>query len=91
MSKKDLEIERFSILKNLHDASGKLNYALEVFGFHLAKQKGWKDIDGMEAVHYYLIQKYHWLPRDVRAMTPDDIRLALHEEMQGWTLPKAAL
>lgn len=86
----ELEKQRFNNLKLLHESTGKLNYLLEIFGFHLAQQHGWKDIDGMDAVHYYLIQKYHWLPRDVRSMTQEDIRLALHEEMQGWTVPKAA-
>lgn len=82
--------ERFEALRRLHEANGGLNYLLEVFGFDLAKQHGWKDIDGMEAVWLYLINKHHWLPRDVKAMTPDDLRLALHQEMQGWTAPKAA-
>lgn len=90
MTQGNIEKERFEILKRLHDAHGGMNYGLEVFGFHLAEKNGWKDIDGMEAVHYYLIKKYHWLPRDVRSMSPEDIRLALHEEMQGWTLPAAA-
>lgn len=90
MNQKDFEKEHFSTLKGLHTAHGNLNYLLEVFGFHLAEKHGWQSIHGMEAVHYYLIQKFHWLPRDVRSMTPEDIRLALHVEMQGWTLPAAA-
>ena len=82
--------ERFDTLKRLHQATGNLNYHLEVFGHHLAKQHNWTDIDGMDAVHYYLIKKYHWLPRDVRSMTGEDILLALHEEMQDWFLPPEA-
>ncbi|KQP40000.1 hypothetical protein ASF44_07990 [Pseudorhodoferax sp. Leaf274] len=74
----------------MHTTRGNLNYLLEVFGFELAKRAGWQDIDGMDAVHLHLINKHHWLPRDVRSMTEDDLRLALHEEMQGWTLPTAA-
>lgn len=84
------EKDRFDILKKWHETNGNLNYLLEVFGFHLAEKHGWKTIDGMEAVHYHLIRKYHWLPRDVRSMSPEDIRLALHEEMQDWTPPAAA-
>ena len=91
MNERDLERERFIGLKKLHAVIGESNYNLEVFGFHLAETKGWKAMDGIEAVHYYLIQKYHWLPRDVRSMTYDEMRLALHEELQDWTLPKAAL
>lgn len=85
-----IDKERADNLKRLHQATGNLNYALEVFGFQLAEREGWKDIDGMEAVWLYVINKHHWLPRDVKAMTPDDLRLVLHQEMQGWTLPKAA-
>lgn len=91
MNERDLEKERFIAMKQLHTVLGESNYHLEVFGFHLAKTEGWKAIDGIEAVHYYLIQKYHWLPRDVRSMTHEEMRLALHEELQDWTLPKAAL
>lgn len=82
--------ERFANLKRLHEANAGLNYSLELFGHNLAKRQGYKDIDGMEAIYLYLINKHHWLPREVRSMTPDDLRLALHQEMQGWTLPPAA-
>lgn len=86
----DFETERYANLRRLHKAHGELNYMLDVFGNTLAEQQGYKDIDGMEAVYLYLINKHHWLPRDVRSMTPDDLRLALHQEMQGWTAPAAA-
>ncbi len=86
----DFETERFANLRRLHKANGDLNYLLEVFGFTLAEQQGYKDIDGMEAIYLYLVNKHHWLPRDVRSMTQEDLRLALHQEMQGWTVPAAA-
>lgn len=82
--------EKYEILKRLHDAVGNLDYSLAVFGDTLAKREKYKDLDGMEAIHYYLIQKHHWLPRDVRAMTADDIRLVLSQDMAGWVLPKGA-
>ena len=63
---------------------------LDVFGDTLAEREGWRDIDGIEAVHLYLIRKYGWLPRDVRAMPGAELRLALHVEMQGWTAPPDA-
>lgn len=81
---------RYANLKKLHAAQGDLAYLLQVFGDTLAQQQGYTHIDGMEAIYLYLIHKHHWLPRDVRAMTPDDLRLALHQEMQGWTAPAAA-
>ena len=75
--------------KRLHSTQGDLAYLLEVFGDTLAQQQGYKDIDGMEAIYLYLIRTHHWLPRDVRAMNQEDLRLALHQEMQDWTLPPA--
>jgi hypothetical protein len=86
----NFEAERFKTLRRLHDANGGLNYHLHVFGITLAKQQGYGDIDGMEAIYLYLINKHHWLPRDVRSMSQEDMRLALHQEMQGWTAPSAA-
>ncbi|MBH1555824.1 hypothetical protein I5U56_06520 [Stenotrophomonas maltophilia] len=66
-------------------------YALEVFGDSLKKSQGWKnDLTGLDAVHYYLVQKHHWLPSVVRAMSLEDLRFALTEEMHGWKLPKDA-
>lgn len=85
-----IDTERAANLQRLHQVNGNLNYLLEVFGFELAEKQGWKDIDGMEAIWLYVINKHHWLPRDVRSMTPDDLRLVLHQEMQGWRAPQVA-
>jgi hypothetical protein len=69
---------------------GEEGFGLHLFGDHLAKREGYKNLDGMEAVHFYLIQKFHWLPAHVRAMSYDDLRFVLHQEMQGWTWPEEA-
>jgi hypothetical protein len=61
--------ERYGILKRLHEAEGNLNYSLEVFGDAIAKREGYKNLDGLEAIQFYLIHKFSWLPRDVRAMS----------------------
>ncbi|MDF3822362.1 hypothetical protein P3G55_20845 [Leptospira sp. 96542] len=82
--------DRFSNLKKVHATRGNLDYLLEVFGHTLADREGYTDVDGMEAIYLYLINKHHWLPRDVRSMSTDDLRLALHVEMTGWTAPPAA-
>ncbi|MGV1097818.1 hypothetical protein ACUUL3_00210 [Thiovibrio sp. JS02] len=68
--------------------TGKLKYSLNRFGDHIAKREKYKELKGIDAVHFYLIQKYHWLPSQVRSMSDDDLRFVLTEEMQGWTLPK---
>ena len=83
--------ERAETRKRLHDVLGDMAYHLEVFGDTLAEREGYKDIDGMEAIYLYLIRTHHWLPRDVRSMSADDLQLALHVERQGWTVPKEKL
>ena len=64
-----------------HRSAGHLNYFLEVFGDHIAEREGYSNIDGMEAIHFYLIHKFGWLPRDVKSMSLEDVRLVLSQEM----------
>ena len=75
---------------NVRYVDGALNFHLSVFGDALAKREGYKENKGLDALRYYLMRKHDWLPRDVKAMSIDDLRFALSEEMHGWTLPKAA-
>lgn len=82
--------KKYQVLNQLHTAEGGLNYCLAVFGDHLAQREGYKAAGGMAAVHYYLMTKHHWLPRDVQSMSQDDLRFALQEELEGWLLPAEA-
>ncbi|MDG2535573.1 hypothetical protein P6144_18070 [Sphingomonas sp. HITSZ_GF] len=75
------------IRAQLHFTSGALHFSLEMFGDHIAKREGYKAHDGLEAVRFYLINKHGWLPRDVNAMSFEEIRFLLAEEMHDWTLP----
>ncbi|KRG54110.1 hypothetical protein ABB22_16875 [Stenotrophomonas nitritireducens] len=76
----------------LRKAEAHLNYSLDVFGDSLGKKHGWKNtLDGLEAVRYYLMQKHHWTPSQLQAMSLEDLRFALTEEMHGWRLPKDAI
>ena len=81
---------RYDNLRNLYEAEGGLNYALALFGDHIAMREGYKEVDGMNAVHFYLITNFHWLPSLVHSMSHEDLRFVLSEEMSGWTLPKEA-
>ena len=83
----DQKKQRLETLKRLHEAHGNLNDLLEVFGLQLAEQRGWRELDGMEAVRYYLMQKHNWTPVQLREMSHEDLRFALSAEMQGWTAP----
>lgn len=84
-------------MKNLYQAEsdlcaakGKQEYHLIRFGDHLAKREGYKEHKGFEALHYYLVQKHHWLPAQVKALNVDDLAFLFAEEMSGWTVPKEA-
>lgn len=85
-----MSIEKYAALHRLHTTIGQLNYALAVFGDHLAKRESYKTVDGMDAIHFYLVQKHGWLPRDAKSMSADDLRFALSEELADWTLPPNA-
>lgn len=76
---------------NLRRTEGELNYSLEIFGDELAKREKFRAVDGIDALHLYLIKKYGWLPGDVKSLSFDDLRFVLSEEMHGWTLPDNAI
>jgi hypothetical protein len=82
-----MEKDEFATIQKLHQANANLTALLEAFGADLARTEGYKQLSGMDAVHLYLVRKYGWLPRDVLTMRPSELRLALHVEMQDWTLP----
>jgi hypothetical protein len=67
-----------------------LKYHLICFGDHLAEREGYKEHKGIDALHYYLVQKHNWLPQVVRSMNDDDLRFLLDEDISGWTLPEEA-
>lgn len=82
--------EYFKTRKRLHEAEGDLAYSLDVFGDHIAEREGYKELNGIEAVQFYIVQKFKWVPSVVRSMSYEDLRFVLSEEMSGWTLPKDA-
>jgi hypothetical protein len=86
----DYPKEKYKTLKQKYALKGDTAYYLELFGHFLAKREGYQKMDGMEAIFYYLMQKHHWLPRDVRSMSTEDLCFALAEEMATWRAPKAA-
>jgi len=78
-------------LKTLHELAAKSTYNLEIFGDFVAKREKYKIHTGMDALHYYLVQKHHWLPSQVKALNRDDLRFLLAEEMSDWTVPQKAV
>ncbi|MDA3946371.1 MAG: hypothetical protein PF439_06800 [Helicobacteraceae bacterium] len=82
--------EHYEISRNLHKAEGNLAYILDVFGDEIAQREGYKEVDGMDAIHFYIVNKFKWLPSVVKAMSSQDLRFILSEEMSGWTTPEDA-
>jgi hypothetical protein len=82
--------EKYKALKQKHALKGDTAYYLELFGHFLAEREGYREVDGMDAIFFYLVQKHNWLPRDVRSMSIDDLRFVLSEEMANWKAPKTA-
>ena len=85
-----MDRESYQILRRLEEAKGQMNYHLHVFGDHLAQREGYKEHSGIEAVQFYLCKTYGWLPSVVKAMSFEDMRFMLEEEMKGWTVPPEA-
>ncbi|MBD2840781.1 hypothetical protein IB285_00760 [Erythrobacter sp. KMU-140] len=71
----------------LHFTSGALSFGLEMFGDHIAEREGYNEHKGLDAIRFYLMNQFGWLPRDVNAMSVEEMRFLLAEEMHGWTLP----
>ncbi len=53
---------------------------LAEIGDKLAKREKYEQVSGLEAVHYYLMQKHHWLPKRVRSMKLEELSFCLKEE-----------
>lgn len=85
-----LDSERYQNQRRIRVLEGEMAFHLDVFGDYLAKREDYKDVSGIDAVHFYLVHKFGWFPAQVRAMTAEDLRFVLAEEMQGWTLPAEA-
>lgn len=83
---------RYKTLRRLYEAEGNLAFVLAVFGDELAVREKYRSgLDGIEAVHFYLVHKFGWPPAQVRGMSYEDMRFVLSEEMHNFTLPKDAL
>jgi hypothetical protein len=91
-----MDTEEFNAARNenrlgSYRNDGHLNYFLCVFGDHVSQREGYKGLDGIEAIHFYLIHKFGWLPRDVKSMSLEDIRFVMSQEMDEWNAPEEAM
>jgi hypothetical protein len=80
----------YETLRQSHLSGGELAYYLAVFGDFIAKREGYKEHEELDAIYFYLVQKYSWPISQVRGMSLEDIRFLLEEEMHGWSAPEEA-
>ncbi len=83
-----MDKELFDITKHRLLLEAQLNSTLIAFGDDLAKRNNYKKLTGLEAIHFYLIEKYHWQISYVKSLSYNDLQFVLTEEMYGWTLPE---
>ncbi|MBW1702387.1 MAG: hypothetical protein JRJ69_07865 [Deltaproteobacteria bacterium] len=65
--------------ENLFIVEGHLKYHLARLGDKIAKDQGYSHLDGLEAVYRYLIDKYNWLPDQVKRLSVYDLKMLLDD------------
>ncbi len=50
---------------------------VEKIGDHIGQKEGYAGLKGMEAVYRYLVDKYNWLPEQVRSLSNEDLNMLL--------------
>jgi hypothetical protein len=75
-TKKEFADQLVSADANLQSALAKFLHAK---GDKIAKEYGYNNLYGIEAVYYYLIQKHNWLPSQVKGMSYDDLSFCLED------------
>ncbi|WP_316207438.1 hypothetical protein [Bradyrhizobium sp. SZCCHNR3118] len=80
----------YNATRKLRRAEAEQRFHVDVFGDHLAQKQGYKQHSGIDAVWFYLVERYHWTPATVRALNTEDLVFLLAEEMSGWTVPQSA-
>lgn len=53
------------------------------FAARLASAERYPMMEGLDPLYLYLIEKYHWLPQQVRSMSLEDLDLVLTKERTG--------
>ncbi|MBY3367570.1 hypothetical protein HFN93_21850 [Rhizobium laguerreae] len=64
------------------EVGAKLHVFTLELGDYLAEKNGYKDLDGLDAIVAYLVNKHHWLPKEIRSMSEDDLRVVLTDEFR---------
>lgn len=74
-TKRDLK----SLEKKQAERLGDLFYELIQIGHHVAKREGYVTHRGLDALYFYLIEKYHWPPSLVRGLNHEELLFLFDE------------
>lgn len=74
--------------KSLHTSKAHTKFHLFLWGEEEAGRRGWRGLDGWEAVQLYLQKEHGLMPAQIQAMDADYVRFLLTEELTGWTIPQ---
>ncbi len=77
MTRKNLRSEEKKLIMTEARMEGALRAKFLNLGDQIAKDHAYRHLDGLKAIHRYLIDKYRWLPREVEALTMEEIDLLL--------------
>lgn len=72
----------------LLQAETALDYGAECFADQLAESQNLGDLSGEAALRLYLVNKHHWHPADVSALSIKVMREVLAAEMKDWTMTR---
>jgi len=50
-------------------------------GDYIAEEEKYQTNKGLNAIHYYIMQKHHWPLIEIRALSDEDIDFILSEEL----------
>ena len=73
-------IEDTGVIERLEYAKAELAIRLYKKGDNLAAKYGYQTHRELDAVHYFIVTKFGWLPSVVRSMNNDDLFFLLDEE-----------
>lgn len=71
--------EPYESLKEILISKAEIKVSIAKSGDEIAKKHGYKKLHGMDAIYRYLIDKYHWLPNQVRSLSTEDLQLLLDD------------
>lgn len=87
------EIRRsYELARAKHALDADIRFRSEAYLEALGDQLAGKDnigLRGLEAVRFHLMERHHWLPKDVMAMTIEELEFAMTRDLKAFKVPTA--